>query len=84
MTAVLKDHAARAEALLADARGRREPLERLRASYQQRLRRASDDFEATDGLRVVERALTLLPPANGAWGWQAREHREGGEARRGD
>jgi hypothetical protein len=83
VTAVLDERAARAEALVADAGGRPEPLERLRASYQERLRRASDDFEATDGLRVVERALTLLPPADGAWGWQAREHREGGEARRG-
>jgi hypothetical protein len=82
VTGVLEDRSARAETLVAEAGGRREPLERLRGSYQERLRRASDDFEATDGLRVVERALTLLPPADGAWGWQAREHREGGDARR--
>jgi hypothetical protein len=82
VSAVLDDRPARAEALVAEVGGRREPLQQLRASYQERLRRASNDFEATEGLRVVERALTLLPPTPGAWGWQAREHREGGDARR--
>jgi hypothetical protein len=45
----------------------REPLERLRSGYQQRLHRASDDFDATDGLRVVELALTLVPTPDGPW-----------------
>jgi hypothetical protein len=79
---VTVDRRGRAEELVAEAGGR-EALERMRASYQERLRRASDDFEATAGLRVVERALTMLPPDDGAWGWQARERREGADARRG-
>jgi hypothetical protein len=40
---------------------RREPLEELRLGYLRRLHRASDDFEATEGLRVVEAALSLIP-----------------------
>jgi hypothetical protein len=82
VTAVLHDRSTRAEELVAEAGGRREPLERIRGSYQERLRRASDDFEATDGLRVVERALALLPPADGPWTWQVREPREGADPRR--
>ena len=82
MTTVMDDRATRAEELVAEAGGRG-VLEQMRASYQERLRRASDDFEATDGLRVVERALTMLPPRDGAWGWQVHERREGADPRRG-
>ncbi len=82
MTTFLHDRSARAEDLVAEAGGRREPLDGMRASYQERLRRASDDCEATDGLRVVERALALLPPADGPWTWQEREPRQGADARR--
>ena len=39
----------RAEALVAVAEGRREPLEQLRLRFIERLRRASDDFAATEG-----------------------------------
>jgi hypothetical protein len=41
--------------------GGRAPLEALRAVFISRLHRASDDFAATEGLRVVEAALSLLP-----------------------
>jgi hypothetical protein len=58
----------RAEALVAVAGGRPEPLERLRYSFIDRLRRASDDFAATEGLRVVETALSLVFRPDGVWG----------------
>jgi hypothetical protein len=48
------------EALVAMDNGRA-PLEALRAVFISRLHRASDDFEATEGLRVVEAALSLIP-----------------------
>jgi hypothetical protein len=51
----------RVEALVRAADGRRAPLEKLRFGLQQRLHAASDDFEATEGLRVVEAALPLVP-----------------------
>ena len=47
----------RARELVARAAGRRESLERMRAGYQRRLHATSDDFDATDALRVVELAL---------------------------
>jgi hypothetical protein len=50
----------KAEALAAMASGRA-PLEALRAVFISRLHRASDDFEATEGLRVVEAALSRRP-----------------------
>jgi hypothetical protein len=49
-----------AEALAAMAGGRA-PLEAVRSAFIHRLHRASDDFEATEGLRVVEAALSLIP-----------------------
>ena len=58
----------RAEALVAVADGRREPLEQLRSRFIRRLHRASDDFAATEGLRVVEAALSLIPRPEGLWG----------------
>ena len=51
----------RAEALVAVADGRREPLEQLRSHFIRRLHRASDDFAATERLRVVEAALSSIP-----------------------
>ncbi|MGH9230146.1 MAG: hypothetical protein ACRD07_15730 [Acidimicrobiales bacterium] len=51
----------RAEVLVAFAGGRREPVEELRLRFLRRLHRASDDFGATEGLRVVEAALALIP-----------------------
>lgn len=50
-----------AEVIAHLAGGRREPVEELRLHYLRRLHRASDDFGATEGLRVVETALTLMP-----------------------
>jgi hypothetical protein len=58
----------RAEALVAVADGRREPLEQLRPRSIRRLHRASDDFAATEGLRVVEAALSLIPRPERVWG----------------
>jgi hypothetical protein len=49
----------RADTLVALAGGRREPIEELRSRYLQRLHRARDDFDATEGLRVVGVALSL-------------------------
>ena len=51
----------RAEWLVTVAGGQREMLEELRLGFIGRLHRAGDDFEATEGLRVVERALSLTP-----------------------
>jgi hypothetical protein len=45
----------------------------MRSRYLHRLHRASDDFEATEGLRVVEAALALVPRPLGIWAWQERE-----------
>jgi hypothetical protein len=50
-----------ADVLVGIARGRRDLLEELRLGYLRRLHRASDDYEATQGLRVVEAALSLIP-----------------------
>jgi hypothetical protein len=58
----------RAQALVAVADWRREPLELLRSRFIRRLHRASDDFAATEGLRVVEAALSLIPRPEGLWG----------------
>jgi hypothetical protein len=50
-----------AEMLVEIVGGRRDLVEGLRLRYLGRLHRASDDFEATEGLRVVEAALSLIP-----------------------
>jgi hypothetical protein len=47
----------RAEMLVAAVDGDRERLFELRSLYLLRLHRASDDFGATEALRVVERVL---------------------------
>jgi hypothetical protein len=67
----------RAEGLVAIAYARREPLEELRARFGARLHRSSDDFEATEGLRVVELAPSQVPWPVGLWAWQRREQRLG-------
>ena len=67
------DRLRRAQELAALASCRRETLERTRAGYQRRLHAASDDFEATEGLRVVELALSLVPRPAGPWTAQGRE-----------
>ena len=59
-----------AEELVNLAAGRREPLERLRSDYLRLLHDASDDFTATEALRVVEEALRLIPRPAGIWAWQ--------------
>lgn len=46
--------------LISIVESRREPLDRARAYFQQRLSRRSDDFEATHGLQMVEGALVLI------------------------
>jgi hypothetical protein len=57
----------RAETLVA-ALGDRERLFELRSLFILRLHRSSDDFGATEGLRVVERAIAMVTarPALGA------------------
>lgn len=62
------DERARAiDALVAMSGSRREPLERARAEFQRRLARRSDDFDATQGLRMVEGALGLVDRPGGLW-----------------
>lgn len=62
-----------ASKLVAAVEGRREALDDLRARFLQRMRRASDDFGAIEGLRVTEAALQLIPRPAGLWEWQDRE-----------
>ena len=57
--------------------GDREPLEELRARFQRRLHRASDDFDASEQLRTVELALSMTPRLAGPLTWQRRERRRG-------
>jgi hypothetical protein len=61
-----------ADELVNLADGRREPLERLRSDYLRLLHVASDDFAATEALRVVEAALRLIPRPAGIWAWQRK------------
>lgn len=56
-----------ATTLAASADGDRQPLEQLRSGFIRRLRRVSDDFAASAGLRVTEAALTLVPRAEEVW-----------------
>jgi len=50
-----------AGALVALDGGQRELLEQRLVEFQNRLHHASNDFAATEGLRVVEAALRLVP-----------------------
>jgi hypothetical protein len=72
-----QERRARARALLAMAQHRRGPLEELRTRFAGRLDRATDDYGATEGLRVVEAALSLIPRPVGLFAWQQRERRGG-------
>jgi hypothetical protein len=63
----------RAEALVSRTRGDAALLEALRADYVQRLHHASNDFEATEGLRIIEAALAMIPRPE--WSWQRRERK---------
>lgn len=63
----------RARLLAAAADGDRQKLEDLRSDYLRRLHRTSGDFEATEGLRTVELALSMMPRPEGLWAWQRRE-----------
>lgn len=60
----------RAERLATAASGDRRQLEELRAGFLRRLLHTSDDFEATEGLRTVEAALSRTPRTQGLWAWQ--------------
>jgi hypothetical protein len=57
--AVVGELLRRAEHLATAARGR-QPLEALRSTFIRRLHRRSDDSGATEGLRAVEGALSLV------------------------
>lgn len=67
-----------AEQLVATVGGRRSLLERLRSRFLRRLHRASDDLEATEGLRVAEAALSLMPRPAEPWAGQVRGRRRRG------
>lgn len=64
---------ARAESLAAAADGDRQQLEDRRSVYLRRLHRSSADFDATEGLRTVELALSMIPRPEGLWAWQRQE-----------
>jgi hypothetical protein len=52
----------RAERLVAALGEDRERLFELRSLFALRLHRSSNDFGATEGLRVVERAIAMVTP----------------------
>jgi hypothetical protein len=64
---------ARAESLAAAADGDRQQLEDRRSVYLRRLHRTSADFDATEGLRTVELALSMIPHPEGLSAWQRQE-----------
>jgi hypothetical protein len=64
---------ARAESLAAAADGDRQQLEDRRSVYLRRLQRTSADFDATEGLRTVELALSMIPRPDGLSAWQRQE-----------
>ena len=55
------------EATVASADGDRDTLEQLRAGFQARIARRSNDFEATRGLRLVEQALNQTTRMGDPW-----------------
>jgi hypothetical protein len=63
----------RAQQLAALAHGDREPLEKVRAQLLRRLHRTGSDFDATEGLRTVELALSMTPRPVGDRTWPRRE-----------
>jgi hypothetical protein len=64
------------------SRAERAPLERLRARYLARLYEDSDDFRATEALRVVNAALARVPQPEALFAWQGRERRRRAPRRR--
>jgi hypothetical protein len=58
-----------AEQLVAAAGDQRQALEAVQAGFLRRLHQASDDFKATEGLRVVDLALSLMPRPEGPWSY---------------
>ncbi len=55
------------------AGGDRDLLEQLRAGYQARIARRSDDFEATRGLKAAERALNATTRTGDPWDHAVRK-----------
>lgn len=60
------------ERLLAPAGRDPQRLLRARSLLIRRIRLHRDDFEATNALRIVERALAAAPYPDGPWRWQHR------------
>ena len=61
--------------LLELAGARQEPLEVARGTLHRRLARRTDDFEATNALRLVEGALAKATQPDGPWRWSTRVQR---------
>ncbi|MCD9623293.1 hypothetical protein [Rhabdothermincola salaria] len=55
------------EAMVTAAGADRETLDALRAGFQARIARRSDDFEATKGLQLTEHALSQLSRDGDPW-----------------
>jgi len=63
------DPAVPADRVYAAADGNRDRLSAAASLLIERLKRRSDDFEATLALRIVERALVRAPYPDGPWRW---------------
>lgn len=63
----LPSTATSADAAVAAAGSDREALEALRAGFQARIARRSDDFEATRGLKLSEQALNTTTREGDPW-----------------
>ena len=63
------DPAVAADRVYAAADGSRDRLNAAASLLIERLKRRSDDFEATLALRIVERALVRAPYPDGPWRW---------------
>lgn len=58
-----------ADKLVAAVGHARQDLEAVQAGFLRRLHLASNDFRATEGLRVVDLALARMPRPEGAWSY---------------
>jgi len=78
------DPAVAADGVYAAADGSRDRLTAAAALLIERLKRRSDDFEASFALRIVERALVRAPYPDGPWRWaqDLSAHRVRGARRR--
>ncbi len=65
--------APRVDAEISAAGDDREALEHLRAGFQARIARRSDDFEATKGLKATERALNATTRPGDPWDHAVRK-----------